>query len=435
VRNVSGWGRFPRIECQALRFDTRKQLMDQLDRLEGGIVFARGRSYGDSALASQVLLTNRFDRVLDFNTDEGIITCQSGMTLAEIIQAFLPRQWFLKVTPGTKAVSVGGAIAGDVHGKNHHIQGCFSESVISFNLLVPSGEILTCSRTENPELFHATCGGMGLTGVILEATLELRRVPGPNIAEKRFRCSSLEEVLERFDENRHVTYSVAWIDCLARGRSQGRSILMCGEHAPGEAAEKPVRRPRRHSMPFPLPGFLMNRWSVSLFNHYYFDQCPAKTTEKIVDLDVFFYPLDSIDNWNRLYGSTGFTQYQCVLPKETGKKGLRAILDKTAEAGLGSFLAVLKLLGPANDNMLSFPLEGYTLALDFRIEPKLFPFLERLDRIVLDHGGRLYLSKDVRMPRHVFQAGYQNCERFRALRERYGMKRKFHSLQSKRLGI
>jgi decaprenylphospho-beta-D-ribofuranose 2-oxidase len=330
-------------------------------------------------------------------------------------------------------VTVGGAIASDVHGKNHHKAGCFSECVHSFTLMLPDGRVVTCSREEHRELFLATCGGMGLTGVILTATFRLQPVQSAYIRETIIRSQNLEEIFNLFRENQGATYSVAWIDCLAKGDRLGRSVLMLGEHADsGPLTPLPVRT---FSMPMDLPGGLLNRYSVSWFNHLYYQRSPVFVEGRLAPLEGFFFPLDKIAHWNRLYGRKGFTQYQLVLPLAASFAGLTQILQKIGAAGLGSFLAVLKLFGPENDNYLSFPLAGYTLALDFKIEDRLFPLLDELDRVVVDHGGRLYLTKDVRMPQEVFQKGYPRWEQFAELRARYGLPAKFNSLQSRRLGV
>jgi FAD/FMN-containing dehydrogenase len=392
-----------------------------------------GRSYGDTGLNDNVLLTRRFNKILQFDPVEGIVTCESGVTLAEIIETFLPKGWFLSVTPGTRFVTVGGALAGDVHGKNHHSHGCFSECVIFFELMLPGGEVLLCSRVENSELFHATCGGIGLTGVILNVTFRLSPVRSGYIRETVIRCRNLEEVFHRFEEYGRAAYSVAWIDCLAKGHEQGRSVLMLGEAA--EKGPLEFHPSKTLSVPLDFPGFCLNTWSVSLFNHFYYDSHPDFTEGRLTPLDKFFYPLDAIRGWNRIYGRRGFCQYQLVLPKEASRPGLLKILTRISDSGMGSFLAVLKLLGRQNANPLSFPMEGYTLALDFKVETKLFPLLDELDRIVLDYGGRLYLSKDSRMSAEVFRRGYPQWERFAELRDRYGMNKKFNSLQSIRLGV
>lgn len=430
---ISGWGRFPHVESEGLSFETRSQLLGSLEKHRECIVYAGGRSYGDSALNERVIFTDRFDKVLSFDSKEGVLVCESGVALSEIIEAFLPRGWFLYVTPGTKLISVGGAIASDVHGKNHHKVGCFSECVVSFNLMLPDGDIVRCSKEQNPELFHATCGGMGLTGIILEATIRLQPVRSAYIREKVIRCRNLTEAICQFEDNFDTSYSVAWIDCLAKGESQGRSVLMLGEHADSGKLDLPLEK--ACSIPFNSPAFFLNSFSVSLFNHFYYNSQPSYADGRLTPLNAFFYPLDKIDHWNRMYGSRGFTQYQLVLPEEASREGLSKILSKISNAGLGSFLAVLKLFGPQNMNYLSFPMKGYTLALDFKIQQKLFPLLNELDRIVLDYGGRIYLTKDVRMSSDTFRRGYSSWEKFHGIREKYGMNLKFNSLQSRRLGV
>jgi FAD/FMN-containing dehydrogenase len=337
------------------------------------------------------------------------------------------------VTPGTKFITVGGAIASDVHGKNHHKEGCFSECLVAFHLMLPDGTIVRCNRNGSEELFRATCGGMGLTGVVLDATFRLRQVQSAYIRETVLRAANLEEIFSLFEQHQTATYSVAWIDCLAKGKSLGRSLLMLGEHSDSGPLTLPAAP--RYSVPVNFPGICLNRHSVSLFNHLYYKTKPAPVEGRPVHLDPFFYPLDAISNWNRMYGRSGFAQYQLVLPKESSFEGLQAILHRISRAGLGSFLGVLKLLGPSNENMLSFPTKGYTLALDFRIQKRLFPLFDELDRVVLDHGGRLYLAKDARMSRAVFRQGYPQWEGFIRLREKLGMKSKMNSLQSKRLGV
>jgi len=313
------------------------------------------------------------------------------------------------------------------------VAGCFSSCVDSFELMLPSGDIVLCSQKENNRLFRATCGGMGLTGVILTAVIRLQRVKSALIRETVKQCQNLEEIFHCFEKYKTLPYSVAWIDCLESGDKVGRSVLMAGEHADTGSLNIDLKQPV--SVPFDFPGFCLNRYSVKLFNRLYYHSRPSSVENRLVPLDPFFYPLDSIGHWNRIYGRGGFTQYQLVLPKEASYDGLKLILDRIAKQGLGSFLAVLKLCGPSNDNDLSFPMEGYSLALDLKIERKLFPFLDELDRMVIDYGGRLYLTKDVRMNKTVFRKGYPSWETFAELRETMGMKEKFASLQSRRLEV
>ncbi len=442
---ITGWGRYPRIQAQAETFARLESLncgkpFDSADGLrpllaepQSAIVHALGRSYGDSALADRVILTRRSRLILGFDEEQGVIDCQAGVSLAEILDVALPRGWFLAVTPGTKLVSVGGAIAADVHGKNHHLAGCFSQCVESLRLMLPDGQVVTCSAVENAELFRATCGGMGLTGVILSARLRLKRVPSALIRQRTLKARNLRDVFELFEASASWPYSVAWIDCMARGEAMGRSLLMLGDHA--ETGPLRLRPPRKMSAPFDLPASWLNPWTISRFNAVYYHRIRKRQTDSVVGLEPFFYPLDAILHWNRLYGRAGFTQYQCVLPLAASYEGLGAVLRTSAAAGKGSFLAVLKLCGSANDNPLSFPLEGYSLALDFKIEAGLFELLDELDRIVLDHGGRLYLAKDARMGPAMMRAGYPGLPVFLALRDRLGLRETFQSLQSQRLEI
>lgn len=430
---LTGWGRYPIIQGIARSFETEKQLKESLNSFENCIIHGMGGSYGDSALYDRVILSQRYNKILHFDPQAGIVTCESGVTLRDLIETFVPQGWFLEVTPGTKFITVGGAIASDVHGKNHHKAGCFSNCVVSFDLLLPYGEMIHCTPENQNEWFHATCGGMGLTGVILTATLRLKPIKSAFLRETIIRCENLEEIFPLFEEHQASTYSVAWIDCLANRQCLGRSILMLGEHADSGRLDSPSRKTL--TIPMDLPSFCLNRYSISFFNYLYYQKHPVFSEGRLVHLEDFFFPLDRILHWNRMYGCRGFTQYQFVLPKKASFVGLKEILARIASSGLGSFLGVLKLFGPENDNLLSFPLEGYTLAIDFKITKKLFPFLEELDRIVLDHGGRLYLAKDVRMSGETFRKGYPRWKKFSQLRKSYGLHQKLKSLQSERLGV
>lgn len=430
---ITGWGLFPKIDAQCCAFESQEQLHHCLQKCEDCIAHGLGRSYGDSSLNESVLLTPRFDKILDFDEANGIVTCESGVSLGDIIDAFLPRGWFLSVTPGTKFVTVGGAIAADVHGKNHHKAGCFSSWVESLELMVSNGKILRCSKEENRELFLATCGGMGLTGIILTAKILLQSVGSAYIKRRIIKAECLEKVLELFERYADSPYSVAWIDCLAKGKNKRRSLFVLGEHANNGFFVVPVKK--IFAVPFNFPDFAINKYSLSLFNTLYFHSIGKGGTGDIIPYGSFFYPLDAIHNWNRIYGSAGFTQYQFVVPKEKGFEALVRILDKISDSGLGSFLAVLKLFGAENENYLSFPMEGYTLSLDFKIEPKLFSLLDTLDKLVLEYGGRIYLAKDVRLSPEIFEQAYRGHYAFRKVRRDYGLGKKFQSMQSKRLRL
>lgn len=430
---IYGWGRYPRVDADIYSADSNEQLQKFLANNDSIIPYALGRSYGDSALSTTVIRTTRLNCILDFDQAQGLVDCEAGVSLAELIDTFLPQGWFLPITPGTKYITIGGAIASDVHGKNHHVAGCFSECVASFELMIADGTIVECSKEKNTELFQATCGGMGLTGLITSAKVQLKKVSSAFIDQKILRAKNLDHSVELFDKYASVPYSVAWIDCLAKGTSLGRSLVMIGDHAAEGGLLLPDKK--KVTIPVDFPSFTLNRFSVSAFNALYYKRIKENVVEKTTDIDSFFYPLDAVGNWNRIYGKAGFTQYQFVLPRESSKEGLKKILERISGAGLGSFLAVLKLFGPENSNYLSFPHEGLTLALDFKIENKLFPLLDTLDALVLDYGGRLYLTKDVRMSKDTLRAGYPQLDKFIKVRDQVDPKRKFESLQSKRLEI
>lgn len=432
---IHGWGRYPIVDAQVDLPSSNGAARTALGRIPqtGTIPRGMGRSYGDSALAPSVIGTGQLDLMLGFDEASGRVRCGAGVTLADLLEVFVPRGWFLPVTPGTKFVTLGGAIASDVHGKNHHLHGCFSEFVDTIELLLGDGRIVACSRTEQPELFHATCGGMGLTGMILEATVRLRRIDSAYLDQTTFKARHLAEALELFEAHHAATYSVAWIDCLAADSALGRSLVMTAEHARDGGLAAQAKRPV--AVPVDMPSQLLNRYAIQAFNTLYYHRVRRQRALQRVHYEPFFYPLDGILQWNRLYGKNGFTQYQFVVPKAAGLAGMDAILRRIAASRRGSFLAVLKAFGPENANLLSFPTEGYTLALDFKLEPGLFALLDELDAMVLDHGGRVYLTKDVRMSEATFKRSYPRWQAFQAVRERYGAKGRFASHQSRRLGL
>jgi len=289
-----------------------------------------------------------------------------------------------------------------VHGKNHHAEGCFSEYLETFSLLNENSEVITCSRTQNEDKFWATIGGMGLTGIILSAKFKLKNIETAYIRQESIKAENLDEIFKLFDESESWTYNVAWIDCLQTGKNIGRSIMMRGEHAfkhelPKKFQQNPLRLKQKFipKVPFYFPDFMLNTWSVKLFNYLYYSKQQKKEVKNFVDYETFFYPLDVVNDWNKIYGKKGFIQYQMVIPKEKGKAGMKKILETIAKSGNGSFLAVLKLFGKENPSAYnSFPLEGYTLALDFKVNPKLAKLVSDLDEIVEEFGGRIYLTKD-----------------------------------------
>ncbi|WP_246032253.1 FAD-binding oxidoreductase [Sulfurimonas crateris] len=425
------WGMFPKIITKKFSLRDRAALKSYIEETDEFIPYGNGRSYGDGALNENILHVKPYNNFLAFDEENGLLTCQAGVLLSEILDSVVKRGWFLKVTPGTKLITVGGAIASDVHGKNHHVEGCFSECVEEFSIMLPSGETEICKKGD--ELFYATCGGMGLTGVILSATISLKKINSKNIRQTTIKTKNLQETFEAFEKYQDMPYSVAWIDCLAKDEELGKCLLMVGDFA--DDGDLDYRSKKKLSIPFNFPSFALNNLSVKAFNWLYYAKAKDGTSKQKVDIDTFFYPLDAISNWNRIYGKGGFTQYQFILPKEHSYEGLKEILTKISDSGKGSFLAVLKLYGKANENYLSFPLEGYSLALDFKIEDGLFELLEALDEVVVKYGGRIYLTKDVRVSRETFEKGYEKIDKFREFRRENGMDKKLNSLQSKRVQI
>ncbi len=427
------WGMYPKIKKTVFKFDKKERLKEIINEHDELIPYGNGRSYGDSALSPHIINMRPKDYFIDFDGESGLLHVQAGVLLSEILESFVPRGWFLKVTPGTKLITIGGAIASDIHGKNHHVGGCFSECLQEFTIMLAEGEVVTCSKETTPELFKATCGGMGLTGVIIDAKIYLKKINSRYIDQTTIKTKNLKETFEAFEEYKALPYSVAWIDCLAKGDQIGKCLLMVGVFR--DDLKLDYKKKKQLSIPFNFPSFALNNWSVRAFNWLYYGKVKERVSKQKVDIDTFFYPLDAIGHWNRIYGKNGFTQYQFILPKETSYEGLEEILTAISNSGKGSFLAVLKLYGKANDNWLSFPIEGYSLALDFKIEKGLFELLDQLDKIVIKYEGRIYLTKDVRVSKETFEKGYPEIETFRQYRKEKKMDTKFQSLQSKRVGI
>ncbi|SMG41867.1 FAD/FMN-containing dehydrogenase [Marivirga sericea] len=438
-KSISNWNNFPKIEAEEYSVNYQADAIKIIQNTDHSIIGrGNGRCYGDASLAKQVISTLKHNCILFFDTQNGIIECEAGILFKNLVDFLVPKGWFLPVTPGTKYITLGGAVASDVHGKNHHKEGSFSKHVLSFSIMIESGEILEVSSETYSDLFSATMGGMGLTGLILSVRFRLKKIESAYITQQQVQAKNLDHVIDLFTEYKNSTYTMAWIDCLAKGKNQGRSIMYAGEHSqiaelPKKKHDQPLSIPskRKISVPVNLPSFALNRFSVSVFNQFYYTTHPSKRNQ-IIDYDSFFYPLDSLLEWNKMYGKKGFIQYQFVIPLADNAAGLKKILDKISQKGWGSFLAVLKLFGP-QDSIISFPMEGLTLALDFPIKKGLFDFLDELDKIVEAHGGRIYLSKDARMQKETFEATYPNYNRFIQTIEKFNPNKKFNSHLSKRI--
>ncbi|MDQ0476405.1 FAD-binding oxidoreductase [Chryseobacterium sp. MDT2-18] len=401
-QTVTNWGNFPVVEKEMKSEDSPAKIKEYVRDNHDIIARGNGRCYGDAALSENIFSTKRLNKFISFDRLNGIIECESGVLLSDVLEVIVPQGYFLFVTPGTKFITVGGAIASDVHGKNHHAEGCFSEYVIEFSLMNEKEEILNCSRSENPGKFWATIGGMGLTGIILSAKFKLKNIESSYIRQESIKAENLDEIFKLFDESESWTYNVAWIDCLQKDKNLGRSVMMRGEHAfkhelPKKLQDNPLKLKKisSPSVPFYFPNFVLNRLTVKFFNFLYYSKQKKKDVKNFVHYERFFYPLDIVSDWNRIYGKKGFIQYQLVIPKERGKEGMKKILETIAKSGNGSFLAVLKLFGKDQPEAYnSFPMEGYTLALDFKVNSKLKKLVAQLDDIVEEFGGRIYLTKD-----------------------------------------
>lgn len=438
---LSGWGRVQKLDCHVSRPTTEADVAAALAR---GPAIARGngRAYGDSALnAGNTIDMRNFNRMLAFDAARGQLTVEAGVLLGDIIQAFLPRGWFPPVTPGTKFVTIGGMIAADVHGKNHHLHGTFGNFVDWIDVMGHDHQVYRCTPEQNSELFNWTIGGMGLTGVILRASFRMLRVESAWITQRLIAAQNIADAMDIFDANAHTTYSVAWIDCLSKGPALGRSIVMLGEHTkqselPASLRMAPFATKPRPSVAVPadMPSILLNKWSMRLFNETYFRRSSRSAHHGLIDWERYFYPLDALLKWNRIYGRRGLIQFQCALPLNRSKPGMTGILEAISRSRTGSFLSVLKRFGQARGG-LSFPMAGYTLACDFPASPDTVILMAELERLTIANGGRLYLAKDSCMTPESIRLMEPRLAAWLGLRETNHMSEQFTSVQSERLKI
>ncbi|MBI3507494.1 MAG: FAD-binding oxidoreductase [Proteobacteria bacterium] len=432
---LAGWGRGTAADMRAVRPERRPDIAAAL--AGAGSVLARGagRCYGDAAqlAGGRAILTERLDRILAFDPATGLVECEPGVTFRNLLDAFLAHGFVPPASPGTAHVTVGGAIAADVHGKNHDRHGSFGDHVEWIDVLLADGRTRRASLSENEDLFRATIGGMGLTGIIVAACFRL--LPGAaqvDVREKRVR--DLDEFFASFETaRRDSTFTVGWIDALARGKSLGRGVFETAEFAPGAGMPPPARKPL--PVPLDLPGFALSSASVRVFNEIYWRRVPAAGRQEQRSLERFFYPLDSLAGWNRLYGKRGFYQFQSVVPDAQGRDATQAMLEAVAATGNASFLAVLKTLGGTGRGHLSFPLRGVTLALDIPRAPGADDLMRGLERIARDAGGRIYLAKDATMSAETFAETYPGLPKFEAALRQFDPDGRFASDQSRRLGI
>ncbi|MEV5362769.1 FAD-binding oxidoreductase [Streptomyces cellulosae] len=441
--SVTGWGRTAPSSARLVRPRTFEEaaLAVRGCRARGGIARGLGRAYGDAAqnAGGEVFDMTGLDRIHAIDADGGTVLCDAGVSLHRLMEVLLPLGWFVPVTPGTRYVTVGGAIGADIHGKNHHVSGSFSRHVLSFELLTADGQVRTV--VPGTPLFEATAGGMGLTGVILTATVRLQPVRTTWMSVDTERASDLDDLMARLADTDHrYRYSVAWIDLLARGRATGRAVLTRGDHAPLEALPRAARHEplsfrtsRLPAAPSFVPEGLLSRTTVGLFNELWFRKAPRARTGELQRIPAFFHPLDGVPHWNRIYGRGGFVQYQFVVGH--GREDtLRRIVRRISQRRCPSFLAVLKRFGDADPGWLSFPVPGWTLALDIPASlPGLGAFLDELDEEVAAAGGRVYLAKDSRLRPDLLAAMYPRLDDFRALRAELDPRGVFTSDLSRRL--
>lgn len=431
---LAGWGNVP--------VPGHERLSEDLERASVGAVLSRGlgRAYGDSALPPpserEVLGTRLADRILAFDPETGRIRAEAGLSLFELNRLFLRRGFFTPVTPGTQFVTLGGMVAADVHGKNHHVGGCFgSDHVRRLRLRVADGRIVECGPDLEPELFYATCGGMGLTGHILEVEVELKKIPSPWIWGESRRIANIDDFLASLkDFSARYPYVVGWIDCLSRGRKMGRGLLDGGRWATAEeSAGRPLPRTPRLTVPFNFPGWVLNDVTARAFNFLWYWKHQPRERRGLRHPDGFFYPLDMVLHWNRIYGRRGFTQYQCVIPEAAGAEGVRRFLELLTGRGGASFLCVIKDCGPEAKGLLSFPMPGISIALDIAVTPRTQALVDALNEQVIADGGRIYLAKDTFTRAADFRRMEPRLAEFAAIRDRWDPERKIRSHQSVRL--
>lgn len=436
-RTLTGWGRLTRARVLACMPRNLKEAQAALaDSGEAGlVVHASGCSYGDVALNSggRAILTAALNDIQSFDPASGRLVCGPGVTIRQLLDAYLPQGFLPPVAPGTAFVSIGGAVANDVHGKNHDTAGSFGDHVEWIDLLLPSGELVRASPQHRTDLYDATIGGVGLTGILWRVCLRLQKVPSNAILTRETRAPDLDRLFASLEEARtRATYSVGWVDVLARGANRGRGLVLTGEPAMINVTPRAARRLR---VAFDFPSFALNGASVSAFNELYYRRVPATGRERAAHVESFLFPLDAIRDWNRLYGKRGFYQFQCVLPDAESYAGVRRLLEAVGRAGLGSPLVVLKTLGGPGRGHLSFALRGYTLAIDFPNRAATPALLALLTRLTLDHGGRVYLAKDACLSAAAFAAMYPRLDAFRAVLHEVDPTARLQSDLARRLNV
>jgi FAD/FMN-containing dehydrogenase len=417
TQKYTSWGGFPLVKQQGESVAWRSdQLPEPLPDTDSLLPYGNGRSYGDVCLnrGGTLIDTRSLSRFIRFDSETGLLRCEAGVLLSDVLSLVVPAGWFLPVSPGTRYVTLGGAVANDVHGKNHHHAGTLGRHITAFELLRSDGSRLRCTPEENADFFAATIGGLGLTGLITWVELQLREIAGPLLKEESIKFANLDEFFRLSDmSDGKYEYTVAWVDCVSRGESLGRGLFARANHEAGGYTGRIQSEKPRISIPVTPPVSLVNRVSLKGFNSFYYWRHRQRRRVRTVHYQPFFYPLDAIGNWNKIYGPKGMLQYQCVLPGPDGRDVMRQMLKAIANSGNGSFLAVLKVFGDMpSPGMLSFPRPGVTLALDFPCKPAVFRLLDRLDDMTREAGGAVYPAKDARMSAESYRTYFPAWEGF-----------------------
>ena len=421
MASLSSWGNIIHDECKVIPLLDRQELIPLINTNKPGIAYGMGRSYGDVCLnpKGNVWVTTNLDKYIEFDVDSGLLSCESGVLLRDIQRLVIPKGWMLPVTPGTQLITVGGAIANDIHGKNHHEYGTFGEHIKSLEILRTDGAVIRCNALSSPEMLTATIGGIGLTGLITKATIQLRRVFSPYLQSENISFNSIEDFFSLSHESEGGwEHCVAWIDCLYKKSVRG--IFMRANPVKVILDLNPIKFSNNKSSVFFTPPIsLINNSTLKIFNNLYFHYHKYRNSKNIVHYESFFYPLDNIAHWNRVYGSKGFYQYQCVIPMINGRDVIVEMLQVIANSSQGSFLSVLKTFGrKPQAGLMSFPMHGITLALDFpNLGLETRQLFSILDDIVVKAGGRIYMAKDACMSPKVFEVGYPNLNEFLKYRD------------------
>ena len=432
--NLSGWGNninvnsniyLPRNNADISNFYKKGLLSNCITR-------GLGRSYGDSSLDHNVISLKNYEKFFKFDDKLGTLECSSNYSLSEILGLIIKKGWFLNVTPGSKFVTIGGAIASDVHGKNHHLDGSFCDYVFSFKIVTSEGILYNCSKEENLELFYASCGGMGLTGIIVSSKIKLLKIKSKLIDTETIKTKNLDETIKSFRKFSENKYLVAWVDALAKNEHMGRSVIFIGNHS--NEGDLSFLEKKKFSIPKIFPGFLLSKFIIKLFNklYYFFHKNNNKSKQTI---DSFFYPLDNINSWNNLYGKAGFIQIQILITEKNFEEIIRKTLKFFQDKGQFSFLTTLKEMGISNKNYLSFPSKGFTLTLDLKMNKDLKNIYEEFELMIAQYKTKVYLTKDSFMSKKYFEDTYKELNKFKEIKSKYDPLNVIKSFQSKRLGF